>query len=172
MRNIWSISESPGNNGFFVTSSANIQPILQISTAVEYILSPNRISGGRYHNVTICKHMCNYSKIVGFQSTIARTKVHTLIISKGRDICFSYFHHTKLELFPHWLYCSESRKPLTLVNASLETLWMVYEISTDRTDQWDNLTQRYLNPSSFNIALWHHTVVFPLNIIFSHNFHK
>jgi hypothetical protein len=35
MRNSWSISESPWNSGFFLTISANMHPMLHMSTPVE-----------------------------------------------------------------------------------------------------------------------------------------
>ena len=47
-----SISESPGNKGFWFTISAKIQPTDHTSTGVEYCLAPRRISGALYHNVT------------------------------------------------------------------------------------------------------------------------
>lgn len=37
IRKSWSISESPWNNGFFVTISANIHPTLQMSTGQAYL---------------------------------------------------------------------------------------------------------------------------------------
>ena len=52
IRKSWSISESPWNNGFFVTISANIHPTLQISTGQAYLWHPNKTSGARYHSVT------------------------------------------------------------------------------------------------------------------------
>ena len=52
IRKSWSISESPWNNGFFVTISANIHPTLQMSTGQAYLWHPKRTSGARYHRVT------------------------------------------------------------------------------------------------------------------------
>ena len=53
IRKSWSISESPWNSGLFVTISANIHPMLQISTGQEYLWQPKSTSGARYHRVTI-----------------------------------------------------------------------------------------------------------------------
>ena len=52
IRNSWSISESPWKRGRFMASSANIHPIDQTSTGVEYLGQPRRTSGARYHKVT------------------------------------------------------------------------------------------------------------------------
>ena len=48
----WSISESPWKRGLFVTISAKMHPILQISVAMEYLCDPSKISGALYHRVT------------------------------------------------------------------------------------------------------------------------
>ena len=50
---IQSISESEGNKGLFVYISAIMQPMLQISTPIEYSFFPSRTSGARNHKVSI-----------------------------------------------------------------------------------------------------------------------
>lgn len=49
----WSSTSLPGNKGLpALVISANMQPADHMSIEVEYILAPNRTSGGRYHKVT------------------------------------------------------------------------------------------------------------------------
>jgi hypothetical protein len=44
----WVSSEVPVNSGLPLIISANIHPMLQMSTGVEYFLDPNSTSGARY----------------------------------------------------------------------------------------------------------------------------
>lgn len=48
---IWFRVEVPGNRDFPVINSPNIHPTDHISTALEYLVDPNKISGARYHLV-------------------------------------------------------------------------------------------------------------------------
>ena len=59
-----SISVLPVNKGRPSTSSAKIQPALQISTAVPYRVAPSNNSGGRYHNViTLLVNSCEFPRL-------------------------------------------------------------------------------------------------------------
>ena len=51
MRKSWSTSDLPGHKARPVRSSANTQPIAQISTGGPYEVSPTSSSGARYHLV-------------------------------------------------------------------------------------------------------------------------
>jgi hypothetical protein len=46
------LTESPGKSGLWLIISTKMQPMDQMSTGVEYVLAPSRISGERYHSVT------------------------------------------------------------------------------------------------------------------------
>mmetsp|Transcript_15321 Transcript_15321/g.51533 ORF Transcript_15321/g.51533 Transcript_15321/m.51533 type:complete len:207 (+) Transcript_15321:359-979(+) len=65
-----SISQSPGNMGFFVTISTRIVPMAHMSIGGAYVCDPSRISGGRYHSVTTS---CVSGRIGG-QNARARPK--------------------------------------------------------------------------------------------------
>ena len=50
---IWFKVEVPGNKDLPVISYPKIQPTDHISTALEYLVEPNNISGARYHLVAM-----------------------------------------------------------------------------------------------------------------------
>mmetsp|Transcript_8410 Transcript_8410/g.29889 ORF Transcript_8410/g.29889 Transcript_8410/m.29889 type:complete len:266 (+) Transcript_8410:290-1087(+) len=58
IRHSWCMKFLPGNSGLRPSSSAKMQPTLQMSTASVYMPSAESISsGGRYHRVTTCSVM-------------------------------------------------------------------------------------------------------------------
>lgn len=63
IRNNWSISESPWNNGFPCAISANIHPIDQTSIGQPYRCVFNNTSGALYHKVTTWNNNLKYTNI-------------------------------------------------------------------------------------------------------------
>lgn len=51
IRSIWFKVDVPGNRDLPVISYPRMQPTDHISTALEYLVDPNRIYGARYHRV-------------------------------------------------------------------------------------------------------------------------
>lgn len=78
-------TESPGNSGRWLIISTKMQPIDQMSTGVEYVLAPRRISGERYHSVTTCPSVCVCASM--FMHACACASMYLHVWGEGKEVC-------------------------------------------------------------------------------------